>query len=121
MPGFNGTGPMGAGPRTGGGFGYCTPNATIGVPAPRGIGRGAGRAMGGRGLQRGFRGGRSGGRCGWGLPYYGGPGRYFQHPAADEASLLRAEADELKARLDAVERRMAELDPRGASPQEQAG
>jgi hypothetical protein len=77
--------------------------------------------MGGRGLQRGFRGGGRGARCGWGFPYYGGPGRYFQHPAADEASLLRAEADELKARLDAVERRMDELDPRGASPQEQAG
>jgi hypothetical protein len=28
MPGFDGTGPLGEGPMTGGGFGYCTPTGT---------------------------------------------------------------------------------------------
>ena len=31
MPGFDGTGPLGYGPRTGGGFGYCSP---VSGPAP---------------------------------------------------------------------------------------
>jgi hypothetical protein len=29
MPGFDRTGPMGGGPATGGGFGYCGPNAAV--------------------------------------------------------------------------------------------
>ncbi len=67
MPGFDGTGPMGQGPMTGGARGYCTsagmqaaqPNVN---PAVRfGMGRGScGRGMGrgrrgmGRGMGRGF-------------------------------------------------------------------
>ena len=67
MPGFDGTGPMGLGPRTGGGFGFCGPGAG---PAPGGyaagvvygVGRGGipwgggrGRAFGGRSGIRSFR------------------------------------------------------------------
>jgi hypothetical protein len=118
MPGFNGTGPFGAGPRTGGGFGNCTPTAAGAVPYARGMGRGPGWAMGGRGLQRGFRGGARGDRCWRGAGYYGAPGLYYPPAPADEASVLKAEADQLKARLNAVERRMAELDTRSGPPQE---
>ena len=42
MPGRNGTGPMGAGPRTGGGFGYCAGGGR------RSFGRGGGRGFGQR-------------------------------------------------------------------------
>ncbi|NMC48807.1 MAG: DUF5320 domain-containing protein [Desulfovibrio sp.] len=45
MPGFDGTGPRGAGPMTGGGFGYCGPAGPVGG---RGMGFGRG-AFGGRG------------------------------------------------------------------------
>lgn len=64
MPGFDGTGPLGQGPRTGGGFGRC------GSAGPAGPAGGALRGMG-RGCGRGFRGGMGGGRAmgrgsGWG-------------------------------------------------------
>lgn len=117
MPGFNGTGPFGAGPKTGGGFGYCAPTAAATAPYPRGTGRGAGWQMGGRGLQRGFRGGGRGAGCWWGAGFYGAPSMYYPPAATDEASFLKSEADRLKARLDAVERRMAEIDTRSRPPE----
>lgn len=51
MPGFDGTGPRGQGPMTGGGFGRCS-----GMSA--GYGAGYGRGLG-RGMNRGY------GRCGF--------------------------------------------------------
>jgi hypothetical protein len=63
MPGFDGTGPQGMGPMTGGGRGLCNPygrmNVTglgyrsgFGWPVGRGRGRGFGRGAG-RGMGRG--------------------------------------------------------------------
>ena len=52
MPGFDGTGPLGQGPRTGGGRGYCPPVAG----SYYGVGRGGRPRGGGRG--RAFGGGR---------------------------------------------------------------
>lgn len=76
MPGFDGTGPRGQGPLTGGGFGYCAPGR-----GPRGFGRGFGRGMGrgfGRGYGRGF-----------------GPGwrrmAYFENLAYDDEQTLLEE------------------------------
>jgi len=64
MPGFDGTGPMGRGPMTGGGFGYCaTSAASAGNNVLRGAGRGGRPWGGGRG--RCFGGGRGGGRRGF--------------------------------------------------------
>lgn len=53
MPGFDGSGPTGMGPRTGGGFGSCPPGAdgTAGTTL-RGIGRGGLPWGGGRGRLR---------------------------------------------------------------------
>jgi len=56
MPGGDGTGPMGIGPRTGRAAGYCAGYSVPGFmnPLPRfGMGRGFGRGMG-RGFGRGF-------------------------------------------------------------------
>ena len=61
MPGLDGTGPRGEGPRTGGGFGNCTPNTASPQPTvarPVRYGRGLGPC--GEGLARGHRGGRRG-------------------------------------------------------------
>jgi len=63
MPFGDGTGPLGQGPMTGRGLGYCAGNGTPGRFYGRGFGRGWGRGMG-----RGF--GRGMGR-GWGFGWFG--------------------------------------------------
>ena len=82
MPGFDGTGPAGRGPGTGGGFGTC----------------GAGRV----GLRK-LRGSRwyggSMARRAYGMP---GP--------EDEMAQLKTQKEQLKAELAETERRMAELE-----------
>jgi hypothetical protein len=106
MPGLNGTGPMGAGPGTGGGFGGCvlqTGYAADGIRR-RGGRRGPGWAAGGRGLQRGFRRG-AGGRAAFTNP------QVITGAAQPDGgkTALQAEAADLKARLEALERRLVDL------------
>ncbi len=106
MPGYDRSGPMGNGPMTGGGRGYCNSvNAGYGqTSAPIGFGRGM--AYG-----RGFRGG-------FGANGRGGPGRGFaryspaefvQNPA-DELSQLKQQADSVKNTLESINKRIAELE-----------
>jgi hypothetical protein len=100
MPGFDRTGPLGAGPMTGGGFGYCgtgrRPRYTLG-----------GRPVYGRfgaGWGRGF--GRGRGFCG--LAY-----GYWRPTAVDpkaELAGLQQEANDLKAYLKELEARIAGLE-----------
>ena len=116
MPGFDRTGPMGAGPMTGGARGLCNP-ATAGTVRAYGGGYGYGRGLG---LGRGFRGGYGPGR-GWGRGYGRG---YFGYPAAvgpafpvdasDEIDMLRAQADSLNASLNAVNRRIDDLEKKSS-------
>lgn len=49
MPGGDGTGPQGRGPKTGRGLGFCTGNKSAGYNNPQG------RPRDGRGLGRGWR------------------------------------------------------------------
>ena len=109
MPGFDGTGPQGQGPMTGGGRGLCNPRA-IGYGSPFAGGFGYGRGFGmGRGYGRGF--GRGMG-MGMGMGYGYGPGygpRYPLEPA-DETAQLKAEADYMKKSLDAINKRLEELE-----------
>ncbi len=105
MPGFNKTGPMGAGPMTGGARGRCNP-AAAGTLPPFAGGRGYGR---GPGCRRGFRGGYGRGmgdarRYGWYPPAAG-----VAMDASAEIDVLRAQADYLKSTLDAVTRRIQAL------------
>ncbi|MDI7276559.1 MAG: DUF5320 domain-containing protein [Anaerolineae bacterium] len=120
MPRGDGTGPMGMGPMTGRAAGYC---AGYGVP-------GYANPIPGRGFWG--RGGRGGGR-GWrnwyyatGLPGWARAGLYpawgavpwgpvpFQAPPApapeQEASFLRAQAENLRAALESIEKRLQELE-----------
>lgn len=111
MPRGDGTGPMGYGPMTGRGFGYCAGYAVPGYMHP-GFGRwfryGRGRGLGyGRALALAY--GRG---YGWGfLPPYAAYG--FVPPAPpDEREALKREADYLKGELDAIEARLAEINDR---------
>ncbi len=99
MPGFDRTGPLGAGPMTGGGFGLCGGRAAVG--------RGAGP-----GLARGFRGGFGGGvrhrARGWGY----GPMDWGPSGPMDERSILEAQVAGLRSELEVLQRRLSELTPR---------
>ena len=99
MPGFDGTGPMGQGPMSGGGFGYCATGGTAGVSFRGGFGRGRGF---GRGGCRGF--GRYGAQQ---APYAGMPQAVapVDQKAALEArmSWLEQEAQRIRALLEQAE------------------
>jgi hypothetical protein len=103
MPGFDGTGPLGEGPMTGGGFGYCGARrgsryALRGRPIYRGFGVGRGSRFGrGRGLSRGF-----------GLAY--GGWRPEAVDAKAELAELQREANDLRASLKDIESRIGELE-----------
>lgn len=90
MPGFDGTGPAGMGPMTGGGRGFCSPLRS-GV-----------RGYGGRRLYRGWHGWQSR------HPYniYNPP----QLTREEEIEFLRNEADTIKSHLDEIELRIKDLD-----------
>jgi hypothetical protein len=114
MPGYDRTGPWGQGPRTGGGFGFCGPQAQAAEADARFYGRGFGR--GGRGLQRGFR----RGFCffGRGRDGIGYGARWFPETTPPNLikSNLEAEAEELRRRLDAIEQRLAGMEMPGVEP-----
>ena len=107
MPGFDGTGPRGMGPMTGGGRGYCNPG---------GFGRGYGFSRGyGRGYGRG-----------WGVPYpvagqypyYGAPadvmpgiGPYApQMSREQELDFLKNEAEAAKEQLEQIDARIKAIE-----------
>lgn len=137
MPGFDGTGPMGMGPRTGGGFGTCSPGSgSVYGPGtyPRGAGRGFAPWGGGRGRVwgggRGRGGWGGGGRGGqrWGYtpqahgpgPGYSGyyppenPGWGYAPPSREEeASYLRDQASALEEQLQEIRNRIDELSAQG--------
>jgi hypothetical protein len=97
MPGGDRTGPLGAGPRTGRGMGYCGSDNQPGLVNQATVFRG--------GL--GFR--RGGGR-GWRHRFYatGIPGWVPPTPE-QEAANLKSQADLLKTQLDAIQKRIEEL------------
>ena len=105
MPGFDGTGPRGAGPMTGGGRGFCA------VPVSAGISPFAGRMLGGRGFlgRRGGRGHRhcfyATGRPGWARASYA-----VQYDSKDELTALKEESDMLKRELEDVQRRIVSME-----------
>lgn len=98
MPGYNGTGPTGAGPMTGRGRGSCNTDPDYGRPLPDvpfGFGRGMGL-----------------GRCsGRGLP-----GRRFNRrpeggfPFSDELSQLKADAASTRSMLETISKRISQLE-----------
>ncbi|RJR20454.1 MAG: hypothetical protein C4582_09235 [Desulfobacteraceae bacterium] len=120
MPGFDGRGPMGAGPMTGGGRGFCKParnSAALGGGF-RGVGRDGGIGIG-FGFRRvwGFGFGRGGGYGRGFVPaaFYPARGNQYYAPSPqDEVSSLRKEAEFLKQDLDAINNRISELETKSA-------
>lgn len=110
MPRGDGTGPNGMGPMTGRAAGYCAGYGAPGYMNPAVAGRGMAWGRGGfgfgRGLGLGFRGGR-----GWGAaaPY---PAPYYPPTPVpeQETEALKAQAQYLEESLEAVRKRLAELD-----------
>lgn len=104
MPGRNGTGPMGMGPMTGRGAGFCQGSET---PAFGGFGQGRGYC-GGMGQGRGNR-FRSPYRSAWMMKgetqdFYG-----KSEPENEKQSLSR-QAEKLQSELDMVKKRLSELE-----------
>ena len=107
MPGFDRTGPMSAGPMTGGRRGFCSP-ATAGAMPPYTGDYAYGRGLG---LRRGFRGGNG---PGMGRGYGRGYGWYppVTHPVgtASEIDMLKAQADYMKNSLDEINKRIRAME-----------
>lgn len=116
MPGFDGTGPMGAGPMTGGARGRCRP-ANLGYDPRYTAG---GSYYSGMGLRRGFRGGfgRGPGRgfgrgYRWDMPYASSG---YTPDADNEVAILKADAQALTRSLEAINNRIAELEKQSETP-----
>jgi len=116
MPFGDGTGPLGLGPMTGRGAGYCAGYNMPGYlnPIPGRGYFGWGRGWFGRG--RGWRNwARITGLPGWwrarvGLPAWGGWGYYpYQPEPAQEKEMLTEELRVLKEEMEAIEKRLREL------------
>jgi hypothetical protein len=101
MPAGDRTGPLGAGPMTGRGAGYCGGYSAPGV-ANWGPGRGMGRGFGGGGY-------------GWRHMFYAtGQPSWMRSGAAplpeQELAVLKAQAEGLKNQLDAINRRIEAME-----------
>ena len=113
MPGFDGTGPQGQGPRTGGGFGRCTDAvlaedwAVQSKGGSRGIGRGGLPWGGGRG--RCFGGGRRGfwGK-GMGRRYLENDDQRSNVVLVDQIAQLIKDNEELRSRVSELESKQQE-------------
>lgn len=103
MPGFDGSGPQGQGPMTGGARGYCMSDSN-GNPV-RNF-RGYRSRGGGRGYSRGF--GRGRGWRSWFAPF----GRSSVDPVSreEEITLLKNEAEILKSDLQNIHDQIATLE-----------
>jgi len=113
MPRVDRSGPMGAGPMTGGRRGLCgRAGAATNLPAySNGYGYG-----GGMGFRRGYDRGRgSGFRSAYcRVPYPQAYGTGYPVSKTDEMEMLRAETDAMRQALESIQRKIAELEKEGS-------
>ncbi len=118
MPAGNGMGPMGWGPMTGRGAGFCAGYGVPGYMNPMpGRGFGRGRGFGGRGGGRGWRFGYfATGLPGWqraatGVPMWGGGAPYAAAPTREqELEGLKGQAEYFENALAQLRQRIEELE-----------
>lgn len=118
MPRGNKTGPMGMGMQTGRGAGYCggmnQPGyATAGGGGRYGAGAGRGRGFRGAGTGRGFGGwsNRPGRDAWWNAIRFGGDAQPYGPPDPEmEKHLLERQAEDLQIELDAIRKRLDDID-----------
>ncbi len=111
MPGLDGTGPMGQGPATGRGFGYCVQEQPLYAGRGRGAGFGRGRGSGmgrGMGFRRGFHGNFGRFRGYSPLAYQAYPYPY-EITAEDEMAYLRKQAVYLEEQIKEIHKRISDL------------
>jgi len=116
MPAGDGTGPMGMGPMTGRGMGFCA-----GVAAPESMNTLPGRGFG-MGCGRGFRGrGAGGGGRGWRNMFYAtgllgwARGGVSATPApAQELAVLKQQAEQFGNALENIRQRIHEIESQPA-------
>ena len=107
MPGFDGSGPQGMGPMTGGARGFCNPRGAA-YPAGYGAGRGMACGRGGYGFGRGMaygRGMRRGSGAGGMYPIY----PPYPYSEENELNMLRSQAAAIKDNLERINQRITEL------------
>lgn len=111
MPGFDGTGPQGLGPMTGGGRGYCAVPISGKQPIYPGrgfFGRGGGRGRRNRYYATGLSGWQ---RASMGMPAFGGAHAYApEMTPKEETDILKNEADFLKKQLEDIQNRIETLE-----------
>ena len=95
MPGFDGTGPMGMGPMTGGGRGFCA------IPL-----RPAWLTYAGAGFSTPY-------AVPWAVPYYGVPPFAPQITRQEELDYLRNLANSMRDDLREIEARIQEIESKG--------
>ena len=115
MPAGDGTGPMGMGPMTGRGAGYCAGYTVPGFANP----------IPGRGWGMGYGWGRGGGRGrGWRHRFYATGQPFWARqpmpvnqpmsapfaPAFDETEMLKAQAAQMEQTLNEIRKRIAEIE-----------
>ena len=112
MPGGDGTGPLGQGPMTGRGLGFCSGYNSPGYTNP-GFGRGWFGRVGGRGWRNWY---YATGKPGWlrnvqGLPAWRGQGYtlFSQSTLKEEKNLLENYKKNLQQELQVIEKRLKEL------------
>lgn len=119
MPSGDGTGPAGMGPMTGRAAGFCAGYGVPGYSNPI-----PGRGYRGFGRGRAWGAGRGWGRGRFAAPYFGGYGSYpvapygsyYGAPSPEsESSFLKQQAEGLQAELDAVQKRLEELEKSAGS------
>jgi len=109
MPGRDGTGPMGMGPATGRGRGFCAVPMRDWSGPYGGRGRGRGRGWFGRGFGRRW----AAYSYGYGYPYsapYGGNPYGPELTPQKEADMLKEEARNMQEEIKAINNRISELE-----------